>query len=83
MLWKIARIPRYRAIRIVSGPKCTIVSLRSQLIGGCRKCGDGTGDEIGHPMSFVANPRFVAMLQNMENDCGEKCRVQCSLFGST
>jgi hypothetical protein len=70
MLWKIMRIPRYGATHIVSGPRCIIVSLNSQIIGGCHKCEYGPGDGIGHPTSFVANPRFEAMLRSMENDCG-------------
>ena len=65
-MWKIARCPRYGPTRIVSIPRGTIVNLNSQFIGGCRKCGYGPGDGIGHPTSFVVNPRFEAMFQSME-----------------
>jgi hypothetical protein len=65
-LWKITRIPRYGPTCIVARPRCTFVSLSFQLIGGCHKCGYGPGDGIRHPTSFVANPRFEAMLQSME-----------------
>ena len=55
----------------------------SVLLGGCRKCGYGAGHDIGHSTSIVANPRFEAMLQSMENGCGQKCGVQCFSFGLT
>ena len=67
---KIAQIPRHGATRIVSGPRCTIVRIGSQLIGGCRKWLYGPGEGIGHQTPFVGNWQIEAMLQSMENDCG-------------
>ena len=52
-LGKIASIPRDGANCIVSRPKCTIDSLCSKLVGGCRKGGYGCRDGIGHPTLFV------------------------------
>ena len=69
-LGKIAPIPRDGAIYIVSGPSCTIDSLCFKLVGGCRKCGYGCGDDIRHQNPFIANPQFEAILQSMESDCG-------------
>ena len=67
-LEKITPIPHNGATCIVSGPRCTIESFCSKLVGGCRKCGYGYGDGIRHQTPFVANPQFEVILQSMEND---------------
>jgi hypothetical protein len=63
-LGKHLPIPRDGATCIISGPRCTIESLCSKLVGGCRKGGYGCRDGIGHPTSFVVNPQFEAILKH-------------------
>ena len=47
-LGKIPPIPRDGAACIVFGPRCTIESLCSKLVCGCRKGGYGCREDIGH-----------------------------------